>query len=454
MSLERTKLLVLVISGGISLVIYALLTIESLTLPSLPHFVGLFFCAFFLFVLAAVVAWKKPLRGKPSTLWVICGFAVVFRLISLVGEPLFEDDMHRYLWDGKVWASGINPYFYPPDGYFVAHLRDENWEGINFKTIPTIYPPLAQMIFRISYHIAPNSAIALKGIFFLFDLGVIGLLIWMLRRLDLPVSCVMLYAWNPLVIKEFANSGHLDVVAIFFVVLFCVFSIQGLRSLSSVALGLAILAKLFPLLLLPALIRHYRLRDFTLCIGTVFLGYAPFWDAQELVFEGLGTYARHWEFNDSGFVLLRLMLSPLTDAPFVAAKGLVIAALFCLGLYLSRKAAEDHLQRLKAFFLLIGGLLLFSPTVDTWYLTWIVPFLCFFPSTSWLLLTGTSAMAYCYFWQERDFWWIRSVEYGPFYLCLVFEMYPKIRSILKDRFRLQDRAGRVAGNSLLQEERI
>lgn len=403
------------------MLIYGWMTHMSLGVPSLSVFIGLYCVAFAVYALNVFWVLRKPVEDAGKVLGVILVFAVLFRLIALPGIPLFEDDMHRYLWDGKVWASGINPYFYPPDDFFVEHLRDENWVGINFKFVPTIYPPLAQFIFKGAYLLAPNSAVFLKSVFFLFDCGIIGGLVWLLKRRNLPISHVVIYAWNPLIIKEFANSGHLDVVCVFFVVLFCAFVLKDNRVLAAAALGLAILSKLYPLVLLPALLRYFRVRDFAMCLGVVLLGYFLFWDAEELVFEGLGTYAKHWEFNDSGFLGLHSLLALFTDSSYVVAKVLVILGLGGLGLHLASKMQREGADVLYICFVMFGGLLLFSPTVDTWYLTWILPFLCFFPRISWLLLSGTCIMAYCYFWQDRDFWWMRVVEYAPFYVYLVLE---------------------------------
>jgi len=419
------KLLVLISAGCVSAAIYGLLTYESrLTTPSLLHFIIFYTVVFFLFLLSAYIACNKPLCGKNSTLIIIAVFAVSFRLIALSGDPLFDDDMHRYLWDGKVWSNGINPYFYPPSDYQLMHLQDDNWGGVSFKHVPTIYPPLAQMIFRTSWELAPGNAIFLKGIFIFFDLGVLLFVAVILGLLKMPRSMFILYAWNPLVIKEFANSGHIDVVAIFFVMLFYLLSLKGLRSLSAIALGLAILTKLYPIVLLPVLIRYLKVRHFAIIGTVIFLGYLPFRDAEELIFEGLFTYARFWEFNDSGYVLISSMLRPFTGYYHAIAKGGIIVGLLIFGLWQSRASAQDDTSRLKAIFLIIGALLVFSPTVDPWYIIWIIPFICFFPNMGWLVLSGSSVMAYCYYWQNMDFWWIRTVEYVPFYIFLIGSIVP------------------------------
>ena len=48
-----------------------------------------------------------------------------------------------------------------------------------------------------------------------FDLATGGLVLLLLRQTGRPLGMFVLYAWCPLVLKEFANSGHLDVIAVF-----------------------------------------------------------------------------------------------------------------------------------------------------------------------------------------------------------------------------------------------
>ena len=42
--------------------------------------------------------------------------AIVFRLTLLGSQPSLSDDVYRYVWDGRVQLSGINPYLHPPLG--------------------------------------------------------------------------------------------------------------------------------------------------------------------------------------------------------------------------------------------------------------------------------------------------------------------------------------------------
>ncbi len=125
-------------------------------------------------------------------------------------------------------AHGVNPFQFAPNdrrldalaGADDSRLTDERggWsdirDNINHPAVLTIYPPLAQFVFRLTHAIAPGSVLAMKSLLAGFDLLAVLLLALTLRRLGQPATRVILYAWNPLVIKAFAASGHVDAVLV------------------------------------------------------------------------------------------------------------------------------------------------------------------------------------------------------------------------------------------------
>ncbi len=84
-------------------------------------------------------------------------------------------------------------------------------------------------------------------------------------------------------------------------------------------------------------------------------------------------------------------------------------------------------------FVAIGTFLILAPTMHPWYLTWIVPFLCFNKNRAWLILTGTVV---CYYfmnhelfskmiwynneWVWKEVHWLKLPEYLPFYGLLIY----------------------------------
>jgi len=87
--------------------------------------------------------------------------------------------------------------------------------------VPTVYPPVSQFVFRGVHRITPTGASVktrvrlMKFVIVLFDIGVIGLLWLLLRLFEQNPGWFVAYGWSPLVIKEFAGSGHLDSIAVF-----------------------------------------------------------------------------------------------------------------------------------------------------------------------------------------------------------------------------------------------
>jgi hypothetical protein len=52
------------------------------------------------------------------------------------------------------------------------------------------------------------------------------------------------------------------------------------------------------------------------------------------------------------------------------------------------------MEPLRAGLFLTAGLLLLSPNAFPWYFTWTIPFLCFYPSRPWLLMSVTCVLGY------------------------------------------------------------
>lgn len=176
---------------------------------------------------------------------VACGVvlgAVVFRVIVLFSAPIQEVDIYRYVWDGAVVNSAVSPFRFSPQevvgsqgnapdeqlGRLVAR-RDsdaglhEALKRVHFGELTTVYPPVSQVVFAVADRLTPQGTTVtsrvriMKAVIVLFDLGVVGLSLWILFRTGIHAGWAIAYAWNPLVLKEFANSGHLDSIAVFFV---------------------------------------------------------------------------------------------------------------------------------------------------------------------------------------------------------------------------------------------
>lgn len=382
-----------------------------------------FFPLFALYVLGLVCVFRK--RSGTSLLGLILGFAMLFRVALLFSPPALSSDIYRYIWDGRVQTAGINPYLYPPSAEELAPLRDEIiFPHINRQESPTIYPPGSQMFLAATATIFPDSITGLKGAIILFDFATILLILLLLKKTGIDPDRVLLYAWSPLVIFELAGSGHLEAVMIPFVLLALLARMEGKLSLAGAALGMATLIKLYPAILFPALYKR-RDRIFPLAFGvTILLGYLPYlFGAGDRVLGFLPAYFGPWEdFNVGLRYFLTYAFAPFTISPRLGAMFLLTAILLAVAIYLGRdERSKDFLWR---GYLIVSAYLLLLPTsFHPWYLVWIIPFLCFYPSWGWLYLSGAISLSYLKYVQEPAVLplGIRLLEFLPLYLLLGFE---------------------------------
>jgi hypothetical protein len=338
-------------------------------------------------------------RAKParSTVVLILVFAGLFRLAILFAPPFLSDDIYRYVWDGRVQAAGINPYVHLPTDPSLAHLRDaELYPRINRRDYArTIYPPGAQIIYFLATRVS-TSITWMKAVMVGFDAITICGLIMLFTSFKIPVQRVLIYAWHPLIVWEFAGSGHVDAALIAFIAIALLARRHNWQTLTGVALAGATLIKFFPVLLLPAL---YQRRDWKLPVVfvlTLVVAYLPYLSAGMNVLGFLPSYAQEEGLSDgSRFYLLNLSRR-LFGQTHPSAEAYIIFALLLLliaGVWSLRKFEENngYIQNASTIALLFTILL--SPHY-AWYFAWLVPFMSIQPSAPFLFLTVAPFMLY------------------------------------------------------------
>ena len=157
----------------------------------------------------------------------------------------------------------------------------------------------------------------------------------LLARLGRPKSWVVIYAWSPLAIKEFANSGHLEPVMLFFLLLTVLFWLRQRPRplLAGMSFGAAILIKLVPVLLLPLAWRLGKWRSLAAAAVVILLFYLPFASAGKLLFSGSGDYAKYWTFNYSAYAVFSAAesLAHRTGPELPVSPARVFAGLLIIG---------------------------------------------------------------------------------------------------------------------------
>jgi hypothetical protein len=248
------------------------------------------------FAACAFVLATKPLEGKwrRIELGTIVLGAFILRVMLLPLPPGLSHDSWRYLWDARVTLHGFSPYVYAPGAKVLAELQNTIlYTNSRFRNVPTIYPPGAQVVYLVSYLLAPANLYFLKSLFVLFDMVTCLALIILLGRKGLDQRRVILYAWCPLPIIEFAIQGHVDVITLTFTILAILaasyHSVRGYM-LTGFLIGMATLTKIYPILLLVVIlpdredkdaqvmqrIRHHYAPLLGSCFATIIIGYLPY----------------------------------------------------------------------------------------------------------------------------------------------------------------------------------
>ncbi|HEY2499121.1 MAG TPA: glycosyltransferase 87 family protein [Candidatus Angelobacter sp.] len=334
--------------------------------------------------------------------------AAVWHFLFLLKPPGSDDDIHRYLWDGRVQRLGYNPYVVVPGNPELAGLHTPETRTLNHPDLPSPYPPGAQLFFRAVTAIH-ESVFSLKIAFVLCGLAIVFLLLDLLRRTGQGEHWILAYAWNPLLAIEVAGSGHVDIVGALLLLISFAALWRRWRAVAAVAFALAVAVKFLPIVLVPLYWRRLRLRDVWLALVVFGLLYLPFLERGRIPTGSLGTYVQSFRFNGPVFTMLERIASPQAVAGLVVLMGFLVAGWM-------RRRSNDLSS--DAFAWPIAMSLFCAPVVYPWYLLWMLPFVRSI-STLPIMVWTVSIIPTYYVWHLRALgqpWllprWIMVLEYG------------------------------------------
>jgi alpha-1,6-mannosyltransferase len=341
--------------------------------------------------------------------------AALWHLLFLLKPPGSDDDIHRYLWDGRVQRLGYNPYVVVPSDPALAGLHTAETRTLNHPDLPSPYPAGAELFFRAVTAIH-ESVFALKVAFVLSDWAVVFVLLQVLRNSRQGEHWVLAYAWHPLLATEVAGSGHIDIVGTLLLVMSFVALGRRWRAAAALTFGLAVAVKLLPIVLLPLYWKRVRARDAVLTVIVLGLLYVPFLHDGRMPTGSLGTYVQSYRFNGPVFLTLERVMSP----QLVVALAVLVG--FLTAIWMGRRSAKWSSD---AFAWPMAASLLCAPVIYPWYLLWLLPFLRSV-STLPIVIWTVSIFATYYVWHLRalgQLWlvpdWIMLLEYGSVAIAAV-----------------------------------
>jgi alpha-1,6-mannosyltransferase len=347
-------------------------------------------------------------RFPPRIIVIGLVLAALWHLPFLLTTPGSDDDIHRYIWDGRVQRLGYNPYIVVPSDPALAGLHTPETRTLNNPDVPSPYPAGAQLFFRAVTAIH-ESIFALKVAFVVCDLAIVLVLLDVMHSSRQAAHWVLAYAWNPLLATGVAGSGHIDIVGALLLLVSAAALGRRWRAAAALAFGLAVAVKLLPIVLLPLYWKRVRMLDGALAAVVFGLLYIPFFEHGRIPLGSLGTYVQRFRFNDPVFAALEGVAAPQLVVGFALLVG------FLTAIWLRSKAPA---WSPGAFAWPMAGSLLCAPVVYPWYLLWLLPFVRSAATVPIIIWTVSIIPTY-YVWHLRTLgrpWlvpgWIMLLEYG------------------------------------------
>lgn len=402
-------------------------------------------------------------KNKPdqkAVLVLIIVFAALFRLTAVFIAPTLSTDQFRYTWEGRLVTLGISPYRYAPDDPALIPFHSPIWPLVQQKETASPYPPLAQLTGAIEYSLLADSLFGPKIAAAFFELLVCLALLWLLGIFNLDLRRVILYAWCPLPVIEFGQSGHNDTLMLLLMLVAVGLALRKCPALSAFTLGLAILAKFTPLFALPLFLvcweggilagvvtgtaaagkspvnwswrvllkpRYWRYPALTLAV--VIAGYIPFLVMGQGAIGSIFEYTGTWRDNEGFIYQLAFQLGGIFTAKIVSL--VILAGTVSLLSLHPRLASEITLPR--RIMLVFGVTLLVASTVHSSYVSWLLVWLPLvwgkgFKSwdKAWLLFALLIQLYYLNYAPKPDFplkFWINPLEYWPLHLLIGWNIY-------------------------------
>ncbi|MEM7136248.1 MAG: hypothetical protein AAF500_06695 [Myxococcota bacterium] len=314
----------------------------------------------------AIVWGSGGLLDRAQALRVALGSLAIMGTALVFAPPMLSDDVYRFVWEGRLWAHGFNPYTVPPDDSMVTGLRDSVWASINNKPLASIYPPLSQGLFFL-IEIVGGGVVTAK----VLALGGHVASTIVVARLSPNPRAPLLIAHNPLLLSVAALDGHFD-LWVGLAILLAAWGIARHRATqAAVAALVAVGLKMVGLVLAPLFLRTPRaLVLFALGSAAVLMPMLVFRPSNDAI-SGPVQFAERWQGNESLFAgidwVVRLALAE--DEAMFVARIVVITTVFAVGLVVSRR----NTPAIEGARIILWATLLLSPQVHPWYLAWLLP---------------------------------------------------------------------------------
>ncbi|PCJ28576.1 MAG: mannosyltransferase [Flavobacteriales bacterium] len=400
------------------------------------HIALLFGIGFILFFFFIVIT--KDKKETDILLWISMGFRIIF----IVAIPCLSDDYFRFLWDGKLFINGFNPYLYIPseiintDVAKTAGLTQEIYQGLNSPEYYTVYPPINQLIFSIGGFFSKFGMlfgiIAIRIPILIAEFFTIKYIRKLLNSLQLPHHHVLWYALNPLVIVELSGNLHFEGMMLLCIIVGIYWLMQNKWAGAAIWWAMAISIKLIPVLFLPVLLKQLGLAKsvwfYIITALALIFTFLPFLDEQLVhhILSSINLYFQTFEFNASIYYVIRWIGFKQVGYNIIQQVGPILSiitfVLVMMVYFYKNNTWQDVLKKMLFAYTIY---LLLATTVHPWYIINLVLLSVFVKNYRyaivWSALAILSYAAYANETNQENHWLI-AIEYTLVIGWLIYEL--------------------------------
>ncbi|MEX6626611.1 mannosyltransferase [Tenacibaculum salmonis] len=396
--------------------------------------------------------WKKNQHNFP----LLVAVSILFRLIFLFAIPNLSQDFYRFIWDGRMILEGFNPYLSLPKTFIEQQKYPINEALSLYKGMGemngshyTNYPPINQLCFLIAAILANKSilgsAIVMRIIIILADIGILYFGKKLLEKLNLPIHTIFLYILNPFIIIEMTGNLHFEPVMLFFLI-WSLYQLQQKKWISAgLLLACSVTVKLIPLLFLPLFFQWFIKKEKTktlskiiklICFYWVILMsiivlFLPFYSPLFIsnYSNSVGLWFRNFEFNGSFYYIAReigYLFRGYNEIAIIGKIGPLLTILFLIGITFFRRN-KSMIELITAMLFGLSFYYFTTTTMHPWYIATLLILSVFtkyrFPLI-WSIVIILSYQAYSNEPWKENLWFV-SLEYLFVYGYLIWELFIK-----------------------------
>ena len=380
----------------------------------------------------------QKVQIQPYTLFIL---GIGFRLILFGCTPFLSQDFYRFIWDGRLMASGYSPFEYTPNQLISATTMQQAqllYKGMGSLSASHFsnYPPINQLLFALAGLLSTKSILGSILIFktqiIVADIGIYVIGKRIMHLLSINSNTIFLYFLNPLVLIELTGNLHFEGVMIFFFLLGIYFLLQKKLLFSALFISISISTKLLPILLLPVFIQFIGWKKSILFYLTILvvngLLFLPFLSVHLInnYLDTISLWFTNFEFNASFYYLVREIGFYVKGYNIIGIVGKITPVLLLLfvGFVAFFKNNKTPHNLFLSFILVLSVYFFQATTVHPWYVINVVVLSCFTKfrfAMVWSFTVFLSYFAYSNVLFKENLGLI-FIEYSVVFGYLIFEL--------------------------------